>query len=373
MAKKDLYEILGVPRDASQDDIKKAYRTLVKKYHPDTNKEPGAEEKFKEVRDAYEILGDPEKRQKYDRFGSTDDRNFGGFGGSSFGGFDINDIFSQMFGGNGGFGGFEDIFGSRGPRQQRSENINIELSLNLTFMQAILGCDVPINFDRKVVCDSCHGSGAEPGTNPEICITCQGHGVVVQEIQTPFGISQAQTICPKCNGNGKIITKPCKKCNGKGYEKVKVSLTITIPAGASEERPLTISNRGNEINGKIGNVYIYLNIQKNKYMKRQGNDLITSILVDPLIAIVGGKITIPTPYGDKEYELPPYTANESMLRIPKAGVISKNGTGDLLVQVVYAKPEKLSKTELENIRQYIPKTNKSVDDFNKDIRNSFKK
>ncbi len=377
MANKDYYAILGVDKNATLDEIKKAYRTLAKKYHPDLNKEPDAEQKFKDVSEAYEVLSDPQKKERYDRYGTASENGYGNMGG-----FDINDIFSQMFGGMGGGAGeystsFEDLFGggfsSRRQQKQDSLNLNIELSLRLTFMQAILGCDIPINFDRKVACDVCHGTGAAPGTQPEVCPECHGQRYVFQEVRTPFGISRAQKVCPTCQGNGTIIKDKCKKCHGKGYEEVHVSLTVTIPPGASSQRPLTISNRGNELNGQIGNVYIYLDIADNRYMAREGDDLHIIVPVDPLIAVVGGQITVPTPYGEKKIDLPAYTANESRIRIPKGGVVTKNGTGDLYVEIVYAKPSKLTKQQIDAIRQNIPKSNKNVDDYIKEVQASFKK
>ena len=254
--KRDYYEVLGVQKGCSDDELKKAYRKVAKKYHPDLN--PGdaeAEAKFKEANEAYAILSDAEKRQRYDQFGHAGvDPNFGA-GGAGAGGFDFSDfgdIFDTFFGGGGGFGGFGGFGGSTRTRNPngpiRGNNINI--SINLSFIEAAKGCKKTININRMVRCEDCNGSGAAAGTQPEICPDCHGTGQVMTQQRTPFGMMQSARPCSKCGGTGKIIKDPCKKCNGQGRSRKAVKLEVSVPAGIDDGQTFVLRGQGDDgLNG----------------------------------------------------------------------------------------------------------------------------
>lgn len=376
---RDYYEILGLTKSASQDEIKKAYRALAKKYHPDVNKEPGAEEKFKEVNEAYETLSDPEKKSIYDRYG-PDGFKYGGQGGGS--GFyqsystgDFEDIFSQMFGGGGSGGGFDffsNPFGQQEQYQEQEENLNLQMQINISFIESVKGTSKKIKFDRKKTCPTCHGTGGKTPNDVTTCNVCNGRGFVVQEKNTIFGVMQSQVPCPNCKGTGKIIKEKCETCKGKTYVIEEVSLTINIPAGIDNGEYLVVSNKGNELNGKIGNLYLVVSVAASKYFERRKNDIYTIAYVDPLVAIVGGVVEVISPWGPINIPIKEGTQDGEKIKVPKYGIRLDNKKtlfskdGDLIVTLKYAKPNTLSKEQVEQIKAMISK-NTEVDTYNKKV------
>ncbi|GHU51719.1 chaperone protein DnaJ [Bacilli bacterium] len=379
--KRDYYEVLGISKNASADDIKKAFRKLAMQYHPDRNKSPDAESKFKEINAAYEVLSDPQKRQNYDQFGHAGAE--GQFGGGHGGGFE--DIFSQMFnGGRQSSGGFEDIFsGMFGGGQRRSTrrstqeefDLDIRASLQISFIESILGTTKKIKYNINEVCDECNGTGIsnEPGAS-ETCPYCHGTGVVTQQQRTPFGIIQSQTECPHCHGVGKIIKKPCKKCGGKKYIKKQIDLDIKIQPGIRNGNIIQYSNQGNIQKNKKGNLYLTINVTPSRIFDIKGNSVYTEAVVDPITAITGGTIKIPTPYGIKEVQLKPNTYNGEQITVGDYGIknakskILSNSNGDLVVTIVYAKPKNYNKDKLAQLRNINDGTNSEVDNFINKVR-----
>lgn len=365
--KRDYYDVLGINKSASTDEIKKAFRTLAKKYHPDVNKAADAEEKFKEINEAYEVLSDPQKRQAYDQFGHQSTQGCqgaSGFSGFEFEGMgDLDDIINQMFG---GFSGFSSS--SRSSRQQSRNEINpdIELILKINFIDAIKGGDKKIVYTRKKNCSSCNGTGSEDKSGAEECPTCHGHGYVTREVRTGFGVMSSQQICTNCDGIGTVIKNKCKKCKGKKLVDEEVKLTISIPAGIDQGDQLTVSNRGNEIGKNIGNLYLHVDILPSKYFQRQGNDIYVIGYVDPLLAIVGGKTKVVSPYGEVEIDIPANTRDEDKVRVPGYGVknerkklLFNNSAGNLIVTIKFAKPNPLSKSEVEVIKKILASNSKN--------------
>ncbi len=373
--KRDYYEVLGVAKNASDDEIKKAYRKLAKEYHPDRNKSLDAETKFKEISEAYEILSDPQKRAQYDRFGFNGNQFGQGFGSqgfdfqnfANFGEFgDLSDIFEQMFG---GFGGFNN---SNSSKKQNTQNINIERLLTISFIESIKGCEKKIKFIRKKTCTKCNGIGGESSNDVTKCNTCNGNGVVINEIQTQLGTMRTQQMCPKCGGKGKIIKNKCSKCHGNCYIDEEVTLTISIPAGIANGEQLVVSNKGNELNNKIGNLYLIIQVTPSNFFERNGNDLLVKQFIDPLICIIGGKTKITTVWGDIEIEIPANTRNGETLKIPKYGVrvdkkkslFSSIHEGNLYITVMYAQPNNYDKSDIQKLREILekyPKNKESVE------------
>lgn len=368
MAKKrDYYEVLGVSKTATKADIKKAFRTLAKKYHPDLNKSHDAEEKFKELNEAYEVLSDDNKRANYDQFGH-DGPSMGGFNyaGGGFDGFnftnmggDIDDLINQMF----GFAG-----GHRSSRQhsQTQISLDIELVMRISFIDAIKGGDKKISYNRKKNCSHCHGTGSEDDSGVSECPTCHGTGVVFHETRTMFGVMRSEQICKTCDGTGSIIKNKCTKCKGKKYIDEEITLTITIPAGVDQGDRLTVTGRGNEIGKNTGNLYLHVDITPSKYFQRNGNDIYVIGFIDPLIAIIGGKSKVVSPYGEVEITIPANTRYGDHIKVPGYGVknerkkLFSTSIGNLIVEVRFAKPVSLSKKEVELIRTILednPKNN----------------
>ncbi len=301
--KRDYYEVLGISKDASDADIKKAYRKMAKKYHPDINKEPGAEDKFKEINEAYEVLSDPQKKATYDQFGFAGMDGASGFGQGGFGGFeDFGDIFGSFFGG--GFGG-----GSRrqntGPRKGNDRF----MQMRIDFMDAIFGKTETITIDLDEQCDECMGTGAKSKSDIQTCSHCGGTGTVTTQQRTPFGVFQSQSVCPECNGTGKTIKHKCPKCNGKGYEHKRVKLDIKIPAGIQTGQQVRVSNKGERgINGgPNGDLYIEIIVSRHSQFVRDGNDIRIAVPISSLDATLGCKIDVPTVYGDVELTIPATT------------------------------------------------------------------
>ena len=372
--KRDYYEVLGVSKSATEDEIKKAYRTLAIKYHPDRN--PGnkeAEEKFKEAAEAYDVLHDAQKRQQYDQFGfdgpSMGSGGFGGgFGGG--GGFSMDDIFSMFgdvfgghsgFGGGSGFGGFGGFGGGGGRQSAQFHGSDLRLKVRLSLAEIATGVTKKLKVRKDVVCDHCHGSGAEAGSHAETCPTCHGSGVVVKTVRTMLGMMQTQTECPTCHGEGTVIKNKCKACGGSGVVKGEEVVEIKIPAGVAEGMVVNVPGKGNAgpHNGVNGNIQVYIEEEPNETFVRDGNDVIYNLLLDFPTAALGGTVDIPTIDGSKvKISIEAGTQPGKTLRLRGKGLPAVQGygrgTGDLVVNVSVYVPKTLSRTEkeaIENLRE----------------------
>lgn len=347
--KRDYYEVLGVSKNATESEIKKAYRKLAMKFHPDVNKDPGAEDKFKEINEAYEVLSDQQKRQTYDQFGHAGmDGMFGGQGGyQGFSDFsDLNDIFGSFFGG--GFGGFGG--GSRRSANQPRQGNDRIMQMRIDFMDAIFGKTETISLDVDEQCDHCHGSGAESPSDVTTCPTCGGSGVVMSQQRSPFGVIQQQTVCPDCHGSGKKVTKECHKCNGKGYEHRHVKLDIKVPAGIQSGQQIRIPGKGERGSngGPNGDLYIEVMVKPHKTFQRQGDDIYIQVPVSAVDVTIGTSVEVPTVYGDVELKIPEGTQPNTKFRLKGKGVKNARGRqGDQFVEVIVEIPKKVSKKERE--------------------------
>jgi molecular chaperone DnaJ len=370
--KRDYYVVLGVNKTASQDEIKKAFRKLAMQYHPDRNKAADAEAKFKEINEAYEVLSDETKRQRYDQFGhaGANEQSFGGQGGG------FEDIFDMFRGGNQGGGGFEDIFNMfngggqrRQNRSQQNQEDSLDISANMTisFKDSILATNKTIKYKIDEVCDKCHGTGASDEANSmQTCQHCHGTGYIISQQRTMFGTMQTQNVCPYCHGTGKIISKPCSKCHGKGKISKDIELDIVIQPGIKNNDVIEFKDKGNISKNKKGNLYLTIRIQSSRVFERKGNTIYTQALVDPIDAITGGIIKIPTPYGMKEVKLKENTYNGEEITVSGYGIKNKSkvfGSGDLIVTVVYAKPKYYTKNDIDKLKQINIGDNKNVIDF----------
>lgn len=360
MAKRDYYEVLGVSKTASADEIKAAYRKLAIKYHPDRN--PGdkeAEEKFKEAAEAYDVLHDPQKRQQYDQFGFNAP-GAGGFGGA--GGFSMDDIFSafgDIFGGHSGFGGFSSFGGfGNGAGQSRAQyrGSDLRLKVRLTLREMQTGVTKKFKVRKDVVCDHCHGSGAEPGSHPETCPTCGGRGVVVKTVRTMLGMMQTQTECPDCHGEGTVIRNKCKHCGGDGVVKGEEVVEINIPAGVAEGMVVNVPGKGNAgpHNGINGNIQVYIEEDPNDVFVRDGQDVIYNLLLDFPTATLGGEVSIPTLEGKNvKVKIEPGTQPGKTLRLRGKGFPAVEGygrgTGDEVVNISVYVPRTLTRDERKAI------------------------
>ncbi len=359
MAKRDYYEVLGVEKSASADEIKKAYRKMAIKYHPDKN--PGdkeAEEKFNEAAEAYDILSNPEKKQRYDQFGHA---GVGGAAGGGFnaGGFSMEDIFSQfgdIFGGHfgGGFGGFGGFGGGgRAARVQRGSDIRIRVKLSLK--EIVHGVEKKVRINKMVQCQECHGKGAVSEADIKTCDNCHGSGVVTKVVQTMFGQMQSQGVCPTCNGEGKIIAKPCKKCNGSGLVKDSEEISFKIPAGVAQGMQLTVQGKGNaaKSGGINGDLLVLIEEEPDKELQRDGNDLIYSLFVSVPDAILGTTAEVPSVDGKLRIKIEPGTQSGKILRLRGKGVpdINGYGAGDLLVYVQVWIPKSTSAEERKQLEK----------------------
>ena len=377
MAKKDYYEILGVSKEATQDDIKKAYRKLIKKWHPDLHKEnkKDAEIKFKEISEAYEVLSDTEKRAMYDRYGFVGDQvppqyrsAQRGSGGSPF---------DDFFGGSGGgFGGFEDIFdmffggsrssrgqqGSQTSRGQRGQDIGVNVQINLS--DTILGVEKEIEYERYHQCDACKGTGAKEGTSFKTCPECGGRGAVVQESHTFFGNIQTTTTCPRCGGRGRTIDQKCPQCGGAGRFKEKKKIKIKIPAGATDGLKLRVAGAGNAGSGQgaAGDLYVIISILTPKDLVRQGKNIYSQVNVDYLQAILGAEIEINTVEGLIQYKIKGGIQPGEQIRIKGKGVpdLRTGLRGDHFVTVNVELPKKLSKKERKLLTEVAESTGVKV-------------
>ena len=356
--KRDYYEVLGVSKGASDDEIKKAHRKLAKKYHPDLNRDnPEAAEKFKELNEAYEVLSDKDKRAKYDQFGFAGvDPNYGagqgGFGGG-FGGFDmgdLGDIFGSFFGG--GFGGSS----SRSRRNAPQRGETLQQRIMLSFEEAAFGCEKEITINRTESCDECGGTGAEKGTSVETCSNCHGSGVVMQTQRTPLGMFQTQGACPNCRGTGKIIRKPCKKCGGTGKMRKSRTLKVKIPAGIDDGQSIQLRGQGNAgVNGgPSGDVIVTISIRPHPLFTRDGNNVICEIPISFPHAALGDTLQVPTIDGKVEYTIPEGTQTGTVFRLRGKGIQNVNGRGrgDQYVRVNIEVPTHLTDHQKHLLRDF---------------------
>ncbi len=356
--KRDYYEVLEIDKSASEEDIKKAYRRLAKKYHPDVNKEPGAEEKFKEVNEAYEVLSDPQKKATYDQFGFAGLEGAGGMGGSGFEGFsggfeDLGDIFGQFFGGGfggsgfGGFGGSSRRSSSNGPRKGQDRLMELQID----FMEAINGVTKTIPLEVDETCTECLGTGAKSKDDIKVCPRCNGSGRVVTQQRTAFGTFQSQSVCPDCNGTGKKILNKCPKCKGKGYEHKRIKIDAKIPAGIRSGQQILVPNRGERGSngGENGDLYIEVLVRDHKYFQRDGKDIYITVPISAIDATLGCTIDVPTVYGDLQVKIPAGIQPGKKLRLEGKGVKDMHGgrAGDEYVIVDVQIKSKLTSKEKE--------------------------
>lgn len=355
---KDYYDILGISRDASEDEIKKAYRKMAHKYHPD--KESGDEQKFKEINEAYQVLSDPQKRQQYNQFGSNFDQagGFGGSGGfSGAQGFSFEDMFNQAGFSGGGFssagGGFEDVFsemfggGGRSQRRRPRRGNDLEIKLSLTLEEAHNGITKEVPVTKHASCSTCDGSGAEPGHGLKTCPSCQGHGHVNQRVQTILGTFAQKQVCPTCQGRGQIPEKVCHTCHGTGMEKRTENVELTIPAGINEGQTLELQGKGEAAphGGQPGNMYVHISIDPHEQFTRKGDDILYTHYVPYTSLVFGDKVSIPTLDGEVEMKVPKKTSSGEEFRLRNKGVnkLQKRGQGDMYVTVEAQMPSKISR------------------------------
>lgn len=365
--KRDYYEVLGVNKNATDDELKKAYRKLAKKYHPDANPndKAGAEAKFKEVNEAYENLSDPQKRKMYDQFGTTDPQGFGGAGGpfggqggyysyssSDFGDFgDLGDIFSSFFGG--GFGGRNSSTRRQsGPRK----GADLNLGLDITFEQAFLGIEKEVIITRNDTCNTCHGSGAKPGTSKTTCTICNGTGQVTQVQNTILGQMQTRRTCSACHGTGEIIKEPCETCRGKGTVRKQPKIKVKIPAGIDDNQTVVLRGEGEpgEKGGPKGDLYITVRIKRHSIYTRKGNNVLCEVPITITQATLGAELEIPMVDGTKEkYKIPDGTQTGSKFTIKNRGFKSVNSSsiGDFIFTVTVQTPKRLTKEQRDLLMQ----------------------
>lgn len=353
--KRDYYEVLGVSKSATPEEIKKAYRQLALKYHPDRNPDDkDAEEKFKEAAEAYSVLSDENKRARYDRYGfagmNGGSASGGGFGGG-FGDFDLNDILNSVFGrgfdfGGFNFGGFGGGSGRGGVARQRGSNIRVKVKLNL--QEIAKGVKKKIKVNKYVTCDHCHGSGSENGAT-ETCPTCHGRGQVVQTVNSFFGAMQTASVCPTCGGTGQIIKNKCKHCQGEGIMKGEEIIDIEIPAGVGNDMQLTVRGKGNAgpHNGINGDLIVVIEEEESKEFERDGSNLIYNLFLTIPEAILGTQAEVPTIDGKVRVKIAPGTQSGKVLRLRGKGLpnINSYGSGDMLVNVNVWIPKKVNKEE----------------------------
>lgn len=358
--KRDYYEVLGVDKSASPDEIKKAYRKLAKKYHPDLNpgeKAKPAEEKFKEATEAYEVLSDAEKKQRYDQFGHAGvDPQAGGFGGGGYGDFGgfgggFEDIFSSFFGG--GFGGGQTRRNPNAPQRGR----DLKYGIDLTFEQACFGCEIELNVNRTERCDSCGGSGAEKGTAPSTCNVCHGTGQVTTVQRTAFGNFQSTRPCSSCSGTGKIITNPCKACRGDGSVRKSRKVKVKIPAGIDNDQIISVSGQGDagKNGGPAGDLLVVTRVKKHKLFTRQGYDIMCDFPITFVEAALGAEIQVPTIDGNVSYNIPEGTQTGTVFRLKDKGVPKLHGNGargNQYVKINIEIPKNLSEKQKDLLRQF---------------------
>ncbi len=351
MAKRDYYEVLGVSKEADKKEIRRAYRKLSKKYHPDLNKEAGSEEKFKEITEAYEVLSDEQKRAQYDQYGH-DGPSFGGggFGGSGFGG--------------GGFGGFEDIFDTffgggggrhRDPNRPR-QGESLQYSMTIDFMTAVFGGEKEIEVTREEQCQTCQGDGAKPGTTKETCSTCQGTGQMTEMVNTAFGQMMNRSTCTTCGGTGEIIPEKCNTCHGTGRQKKTSKVKVTIPAGIDDGQRLRLAGQGEDgLNGgPAGDLYIVFYVEPHEYFQRHGDDIHLEVPVSFSQVALGAEIEVPTVDGKVELKIPAGSQTGRKFRLRDRGVknVHGRGRGHQYVTIRVVTPSTLTERQKELLREF---------------------
>lgn len=354
MTQRDYYEILGVQRNASNEDLKAAFRRLARQYHPDVNKEPDAEERFKEINEAYAVLSDPDRRAAYDRFGHAGVQGAGGMPDFSVNFADFADIFGDLF----GFGGFART--SRRARNAPRRGADLQYRVELTFEEAVFGVEKEIEITRDEVCATCGGSGAEPGTSPVRCATCNGAGEVRQVRQTILGSMVQVSTCPTCNGVGETIATPCHTCQGRGLERRTRKKVVSIPAGVDTGTQIRLAGEGQPgiYGGPNGNLYLAVQVKPHQFFRRRDNDVLLDLDINVAQATLGAEVEIPTVDGPAKLKIPPGTQPGKVLRLRGKGVphLRGNGRGDQLVVINVEIPTRLNNEQ----RQLFEKLAKSL-------------
>lgn len=348
----EFYDRLGVSKDASQDEIKKAYRKMSKKYHPDINKEPGAEEKYKEVQEAYETLSDEQKRAAYDQYGAAGSNGgfgggaggFGGFDGAGFGGFE--DIFSSFFGGGGGM---------RNPNAPRQGD-DLQYRVNLSFEEAVFGVKKEVAYNRESTCSTCSGTGAKSGTSPVTCSRCHGSGVINVDTQTPLGMMRRQVTCDVCHGTGKEIKEPCHTCHGTGHERKTHKVSVKIPAGVETGQQIRLQGQGEAgfNGGPYGDLFVIINVLPSKQFERNGSTIYYNMNISFVQAALGDTVEVPTVHGDVEMTIPAGTQTGKTFRLKGKGApkLRGGGQGDQHVTVNIVTPTKLNDAQVEALKNF---------------------
>jgi molecular chaperone DnaJ len=349
--KRDYYDVLGVQKGASKEEIKDAYKHMAKQFHPDVSSDPKAKEKFQEVLEAYSVLSDEQKRSNYDQFGHAAEQ-FQGYQGQGFGqgmDFDFSDLFSGM-------GGFEDLFrefgfagaGERPGRRKSRHGGNLRVDLNISFEEAAFGVKKEIELERLEKCDECNGKGSK-SDGETTCPTCGGHGVIERMQRTPFGIFSTRTTCPKCQGYGKIIKNPCPKCNGKGIIRKKKKIEVNIPAGVNTGNHLRLQGMGDagELDGQAGDLFVVLFVEKHKFFKRDGPDVFAEIPISFAEAALGTEVDAPTLKGEVKLKIPAGTQSGTIFRLKGKGIkdLDSGKQGAEFIKILIETPQNLSKEQ----------------------------
>jgi len=356
---KDYYQTLGVEENASKEEIKRAYKKLAKKYHPDLNKDSNATDKFKEINEAAAVLGDDKRREQYDRFGTTADQfnGFQGFdfGGSSFGG-GFEDIFDAFFGGGNIFGGGR----RRGPTRGR----DLVFELEITLKEAAFGMKKKIHVPRLQTCSRCHGSGAESNSDIETCSTCNGSGYMKKTARTPFGMFQTTSPCSVCRGEGKVIKNKCSECRGTGRVEAEKQIEVTVPAGIDNNSSLRIPNEGEagEHNAPPGDLFVRIHVEEDELFERRDSDIYTEIGISFVQAVFGDEIEVPTLEGKARMNIPAGTETHTLFRLKGKGIkrLRGYGSGDEFVRVVIKTPKGLSKKQKDTLMEYAKLTRQDI-------------
>jgi molecular chaperone DnaJ len=374
---KDYYDVLGVKKDSSKEEIKSAYKNLAKKFHPDLNKDSGATEKFKEINEAAAVLSDDKKREQYDRFGTTaeqfegfkgyDYNDFSGF--DSSGNFDFEDIFESFFGGSRG--------SRRGAQRGRQRGYDLRYDMEITLEEAASGAKKHVVIPRTEQCAQCEGTGAKSGSSVKTCDECNGTGYIRKVARTAFGMFQTTTNCPKCRGEGKVIKEHCHECKGTGKVERERKLEVSIPAGLDSGHQLRIPGQGGSTGGRPGDLYLFIHVKEHDTFERKGNDIITEVPISFVQAVFGDEIEVPTLDGKAIMTIPPYTQTNTLFRLRGKGIrnINTREHGDELVRVVIKTPTKLSKQQKEILMEFAKDAKEDVQPqkgFFSKLRDSFK-